>query len=131
MTGTAKIDGADDVAATMRPANDNHRTVSEARVRTAMAARYMGQLCKHFGHRVRVERSGAEARIFFPLGVCSMQAGPTLLCLRAEAAGAAELASLEIVLGSHLARFAFRDNPEIAWTRVAGDQGGHPAAALS
>lgn len=37
--------------------------------------------------------------------------------MRAEASDEVGLAELERVIGSHLERFTFRDQPEIAWTR--------------
>jgi len=88
---------------------------SEARVSTAMARRYLGQLCKHFAHKTPVTETGEQGRIEFPTGVCEMQASADLLVMRAEAVDDAALARVQEVIDSHLARFAFRDTPEIRW----------------
>ncbi len=92
---------------------------SEARVATAMARRYLGQLCKHFAHKIPVTHTEAEGRIEFPAGVCQLEAGSDLLILRAEAADASALERLQEVVDRHLQRFAFRDTPEIRWVRAA------------
>jgi hypothetical protein len=39
--------------------------------------------------------------------------------VRAEASDTPSLGQVEEVVGSHLERFAFRDKPEICWTRGA------------
>ena len=90
---------------------------SEARVATPRSARYLGQLCKHFAHKIPASYSGAQGRIEFPAGSCELEATDDLLILRAIAADAPSLSQVEEVVGSHLERFAFRDKPEISWTR--------------
>ena len=92
--------------------------ISEARVATAMSVRYMTQLCKHFEHKLPVSYDKEKGRIEFELGVCSMAASPDLLILRADAADEEKLGRLENVVVRHLERFAFRDKPEIRWTRI-------------
>ncbi|HUN49430.1 MAG TPA: DUF2218 domain-containing protein [Stellaceae bacterium] len=91
---------------------------SEARVSTAMARRYLGQLCKHFAHRIPVTQTEAAGRIEFPTGTCELRADTDLLVMRAEAADDAALTRVQEVVDSHLARFAFRDQPEIRWVRA-------------
>lgn len=92
---------------------------SEARVATELARRYLTQLAKHFQHKVPVELGEATARIAFPMGVCTLDAGsaPETLLMRAEAADAEALEKLEGVVARHLERFAFRDPPEVVWRR--------------
>ena len=90
---------------------------SAARVATPMAQRYMTQLCKHFEHRLPAEYDASAGRIEFPTGTCRMEVEADLLILHAEAKDAEALAQLESVVARHLERFAFRDKPEIAWTR--------------
>src|SRR5690348_6697424 len=93
---------------------------AEARVATAMAGRYLSQLCKHFAHRLPVEQEEGHGRIELPSGVCVLDTdGPDLLVLRAEAPDEAALDQVQSVIARHLERFAFRDNPEIRWTRMA------------
>ena len=92
---------------------------SEARVDTARASRYLGQLCKHFAHRIPVSHTTEQGRVEFPFGVCLLEAEPERLILRAEASDTQALAQVEDVVARHLERFAFRDKPEIRWHRMA------------
>jgi hypothetical protein len=55
---------------------------SEARVATLRSAGYLGQLCKHFAHRIPASFSGAQGRVEFPAGTCEMEAAGDLLILR-------------------------------------------------
>jgi hypothetical protein len=91
---------------------------SEARVATEMATRYLGQLCKHFEHRLTVSYTKDTGRIEFGAGICSLHAGDGVLTMRAESPDDESLAQLQDVVARHLARFAFRDTPEIAWRRL-------------
>jgi hypothetical protein len=90
---------------------------SEARVGTERAARYLGQICKHFAHRIPATFSDGQGRIEFPSGTCELEATGGLLILRAAAADAPSLSQVEDVVARHLERFAFRDQPEITWSR--------------
>lgn len=92
---------------------------SEVRVTTTRAGHYLGQLCKHFAHKIRAEHSETRGRLEFPWCLCTLEAAGDLLILRAEAKDTPSLDQVEEVVGSHLARFAFRDKPEIRWTRGA------------
>jgi len=93
---------------------------SEARVATALAQRYMTQLCKHFEHRLPARYTVADGSIEFVNGVCRLAVPePELLVLRAEAADEAALGQLEGTIARHLERFAFRDKPAIDWHRAA------------
>ncbi|MEO3473352.1 DUF2218 domain-containing protein [Roseomonas sp. CAU 1739] len=92
---------------------------SEARVTTAAPRRYLGQLCKHFQHKLPVELSETQGRIDFPMGVCTLDAealpGALLMC--AAATDEASLTRLEEVVGRHLERFAFREPLTVLWVR--------------
>ena len=90
---------------------------SEARVLTNHASRYLGQLCKHFEHRIPATYTHDHGRLQFDAGVCHLDAEPDVLIIRAEAEDEAKLSQLQDVVTRHLERFAFRDKPEIAWTR--------------
>lgn len=92
---------------------------SQAQVTTAMASRYLQQLCKHFAHKLPVSHDAQQGRIEFSVGTCTLAATPDLLTLQAEAADEPALAQLEDVVARHLDRFAFRDKPEVAWVRAA------------
>lgn len=83
---------------------------SEARFATAQAPRYLGQLCKHFAHRLPVTQGEREGRIAFPDGLCLARAEAEALVLRLGTADAASLVRLQHVVESHLLRFAFRES---------------------
>lgn len=91
---------------------------SEARVATAAARRYLGQLCKHFQHKLPVSLDEQRGRIEFSAGVCELDATePELLALRVNAADEASVANVEDVVTRHLQRFAFREELNVRWTR--------------
>ncbi len=90
---------------------------SEARVPTAVPARYLAQLCKHFEHKLPVTLAEGRGRIEFSGGACALEAGDGALVMRLTAGEEAALARLEDVVARHLLRFAFREKPEVHWTR--------------
>jgi hypothetical protein len=90
---------------------------SEARIATKSATRYLGQLCKHFGHKVPAALEGDHGWIAFDFGRCHLAATDTELSLHNAAATAQDLQRLEHVIASHLERFAFREKLKIAWQR--------------
>jgi uncharacterized protein len=92
---------------------------SQARVESARAGRYLGQLCKHFAHKLPVEHTEAQGRIEFPIGVCTLAAEPGVLVLNARSDSDETLVQLEGVIARHLERFAFRDTPAIDWRKLA------------
>lgn len=89
---------------------------SEARVALESPGRYLGQLCKHFAHKLPVTLEEVRGSIAFPMGICRLEAVEGLLVLQAEAEGAEALEQLQQVAARHLLRFAFRAPPEINWT---------------
>jgi uncharacterized protein len=93
--------------------------VSEARIPTAAASRYLQQLCKHWSHKFAVEFSPEKGRIPFAADRrCLLEAAPDHLALRIEAADEASLERMESVVADHLKRFAFREElGGIAWQR--------------
>ena len=93
---------------------------AEARVPTAAARRYLGQLCKHFRHKLPVEIEDSYGRIEFPAGVCELDAAADagLLVLRVSADEEEGLARIEEVVGRHLERFAFREEMKVSWKRA-------------
>ena len=102
----------------------NQTIASEALVATDLSPRrYLGQLCKHFQHKLPVtfDEDFARGRIEFSVGACDLEAdeGQNLLIMRATAANDADLARLEDVVARHLVRFAFRQELVVKWTRVA------------
>ena len=92
-------------------------TQTTAIVTTGNASRYLQQLCKHFAHKVQVEFTPEEGTVSLPFGTCHLSADAEKLVLKAEAKRFA-IGRMERFLGDHLARFAFRENPEITWHRA-------------
>ena len=87
---------------------------SIAIVQTDHAARYMGQLVKHFAHKLPTALEADHGRIEFPIGVCEVAAGEalTLTCV----AEAQDMTQLQDVVARHLVRFAFRENElQVKW----------------
>lgn len=93
---------------------------SIASVPTASAARYLGQLCKHWSHKFEVEFDALSGRIVLPLGVCRLTAGPGVLGIVLETADETGLARMEQVVADHLNRFAHREGELVYdWSRTA------------
>jgi hypothetical protein len=92
---------------------------SSARVSTDSAPRYLGQLCKHFAHRVPASWSEGylTGRVEFPMGVCELAAENGVLTIRAAAENEGDLARLESVIARHLERFMFREPQPISWAK--------------
>ncbi|WP_323766973.1 DUF2218 domain-containing protein [Marinovum sp.] len=82
---------------------------------TDHAERYLGTLCKHFGHKVPVTHAGRSGEITLPFGACALTAEDTGLTMTAQAPDQAQLDRAVQVITSHLERFAFRENPELDW----------------
>lgn len=101
-------------------ANTNTAQLSSvARVATDKAARYMGQLCKHFAHKIPATFDADSGRIEFSIGVCELAVAKDTLVLHVTAANEVELAQMEDVVARHLVRFAFRDELMVTWQRGA------------
>lgn len=92
---------------------------SVARVPTKSALRYLGQLCKHFGHRVPSSLDGDHGWIAFEFGRCHLAANDEELSLHNTAPTMEALERLEQVIASHLERFAFREELTVSWQRDA------------
>jgi uncharacterized protein len=92
---------------------------STARVPTGKAARYLVQLCKHFGHRVPAEWSETDGLVRFEPGTCRMSARDDALSLACESATAEDLAVVEAVVADHLLRFAWKEDLAVEWEKPA------------
>lgn len=88
---------------------------SKASVTTANASRYMQQLCKHFAHKVPVEFDTKSASVDFPFGDCEMKASEGELNIVCISETDETLERTKQVIYDHLARFAWREKPEIIW----------------
>ena len=101
-------------------ANTNAQPLSSvARVATDKAARYMGQLCKHFAHKIPAAFDAETGRIEFSIGVCELAVAKDALAIHVSAADEEALAKMEDVVARHLVRFGFRDELVVTWQRGA------------
>jgi hypothetical protein len=82
---------------------------------TQNAPRYLGTLCKHFGHKVPVTLDAGSGRIELPFGMCILRADEVGLRLTVTASETPALNKTIEVITSHLDRFAFRENPQLTW----------------
>ncbi len=93
--------------------------ISEARVATAHASRYLQQLCKHWSHKFTVDFSPERGLIDFGEGrSCALLADGGSLVLRATLPEGTDPERMQGVIAEHLQRFAFREELAFAWTRL-------------
>ena len=95
---------------------------ARARVVLATPERFVGQLCKHFanGGGLPTTLDGPHGQIEFNMGLCVLDAASEAgtLVIDVTAADEEALARLEDVVGRHLTRFAFREQPVVAFVRT-------------
>lgn len=84
---------------------------TSARVPTTHAARYLGQLCKHWAHRFQVDRTGDHAVVLLPDATLTLDAHPQDLEIRLESKEADGLDRMREVVRDHVDGFAFREAP--------------------
>lgn len=92
---------------------------SEARINSEMAGRYMRQLCSHFAHKIPASYTDDSGRIEFEMGLCTLAVEGDQLVMRAHAEDAEKLKAVEDVVGRHVERFAWREAPQVTWSRAA------------
>jgi hypothetical protein len=84
---------------------------THATVPTAHAAKYVKQLCNHWGHKLPVELSGDVGIVRFTEASATLRAGVEALGVTIAARDEAILERMKSVLADHLDRFAFREAP--------------------
>ncbi|MGB0902456.1 DUF2218 domain-containing protein [Halocynthiibacter sp.] len=84
-------------------------------VTTPKAAAYVAQLAKHFSHKIEVEQNGDLTVFHFSFGTGQIDISGDQLTLTAAAETPDQMAKLAHVMGSHLERFAFRENLSLVW----------------
>lgn len=84
-------------------------------IKTPKAAIYATQLSKHFGHKIKVEELENSVVFHFAFGIGQADVDGDLLTLSAAADSLEHMQKLAHVLGSHLERFAFRENLQLDW----------------
>ena len=111
---------------------------AEARVVTENAGRYLTRLCQHASkmngpmrHRPRSHAGGGAApevrqaecsdthgMLVLSWGRCTMQAGPRLLTLHAEAPDPGSLARIQDLVAGRLEKFGRREQLTVTWQPV-------------
>lgn len=86
-------------------------STTQANVPTVNASKYLGQLCKHWAHKLEVDLTGNVGTVRFADAVATMTAGDTELVVTVEASDPAVMERMKEVVASHLDRFAFREAP--------------------
>lgn len=91
-------------------------------INTVHGRKYLQQLCKHFGHKVKVRYSPEEGRVAFPPGRCFMHANDDALkfsFISDEEQGAPVI---KHIIDEHLETFAWREDLEYTWSKGAPDE---------
>lgn len=94
---------------------------SKSIVVTEHASRYLQQLCKHWSHKFAVEFTPETGVIPFSdtSRVTLAAEGSELTMTLYTEEGEERLTRLEGVVAEHLKRFAFREELNISWEKVA------------
>jgi uncharacterized protein len=92
-----------------------------AEVRTASGSRYLQQLCKHWGHKLKVEFTPSHGEIGLPFGPCVLDADDAQLTIVIASDDPAALPRFQSVVEEHINRFAFRETLAFAWVALEAD----------
>ena len=86
-------------------------TIVKTRVPTASGAKYVQQLCKHWGHKFDVDLTDHKGIVRFPSAVATMEADADGLVVTIEAQETETVERMKDVVSRHLDQFAFREAP--------------------
>ncbi len=92
---------------------------SRADVATDVPARYAKQLVSHLGRKLDFATKGDVSTAAIGTGTGQVVVGDNVLTLLATGPDEESVATVEHVLGSHLERFAQRDELAVRWNRSA------------
>jgi len=84
-------------------------------IATESASRYIGQLCRHFRHKIETEYTLTTGFATFPFGTCSMTATATHLTFDIAADNAESVEKIKGVLIRHLDKFAYKEQLVVEW----------------
>lgn len=82
---------------------------SHAIQKTPNAKKYLGQLCKHFAHKVDVTYTDTHGVCAMPSGKTTLDADDETLSVQIESDSEKALREAQYVVDVHLERFAFRE----------------------
>ncbi|MFD1798202.1 DUF2218 domain-containing protein [Paracoccus aurantiacus] len=86
------------------------QSLRTGRFETPNAAKYVTQLCKHFGHKVPASIEGNRGQVTFAIGAAVMVADDAALTVTLSGSDAEALAQMQQTIDDHLQRFAFRED---------------------
>lgn len=92
------------------------QNIATAIVQSDKAHRYLQRLCEHFARKVPAEWDTSHGWINFPMGTCGLAVRDHTLSIRVMAEGKSDLARLQEIVGSHLERHAFPEEPKFVWS---------------
>jgi hypothetical protein len=90
---------------------------SVAVVNTDKASIYLKKFCRHFAHKLTVEFDDHNGSVEFPFGDCTVVAQGEELTLSLSANSVENIDRAEQVAGSHMERFAAKDELKVVWQR--------------
>lgn len=74
------------------------------------------KLCRHFGHKVEASFDDDTGQVKFPFGTVDFTSTDRILTIVVTAEDEQGVATGRDVIGSHLVRFAPRDDVELNWS---------------
>lgn len=87
------------------------------RFETPNGSKYLGQLCKHFAHKIEVEYDDTNGRADLPPGPAILSADAQGLSITITAEDEKGLGLARFIIEDHLKRFAFRENlTKLEWS---------------
>ena len=84
---------------------------------TLKAISYLKKFCRHFAYKLPTKFDHTDGYVDFPFGDCWLRIKGNVITIRLEAETSDSLAKMEGVVGSHMERFAFRDEVKLSWVR--------------
>ncbi len=88
---------------------------SRANVTLVSASASMKKLCRHFSHKIETEFDDESGSVRFPFARVELKADGQQLTIQVEADDEQGLERGREVIGSHLIRFATRQQVELNW----------------
>lgn len=85
---------------------------SVANLQTEYGKKYLGQMCKHFAHKIDVSYTETHADCPMPPGPATMDADDNGITFTVTAQTEDGLAQAKYIIESHIVKFAFREKLE-------------------
>lgn len=82
---------------------------------TAIAAKYILKLCRHFAHKVPAQFSELDGQVRFEQGQCVMKASAEGLSVYLQADASEKIKVMQFIIDDHLRRFARFETLSYQW----------------